>query len=308
MAVEFTLLSDGRPVALPYPHEASGTLYSRGCRCDECRGRNTRLARERRHRARAGKQSGFDHLDAATARGYILEFRAANLTWKQITEITGIDGRSLSRIASRSPRVDRLTEDTLRYARDRWIAGRLVAPERGLVDARLGDWMLDCLLARGWTAEVIADEIGWTRGMIRSARDDRTIIHRKTLERIRAVFLERHLLWGPSSRGRLRLWRRGAFFSDCYDWDRPDPDFRPIPGSLHPDLVDRAIRVRGHIRPDYAAALASKGQFPDQRCCDIVNALWEERIGGREKARCAYGHTHRLPVEWRPVARTEVAS
>jgi hypothetical protein len=286
------------PAALHAPQEGSAQFYRRGCRCNGCRWAWRIRAREVRMRDPAvllPQQT----VDAGPSRDVLEQLRGAGMTWPQIAELSGLNRKTLMNINRGDPLVTLLTEQTLRYARDRWAAAG--AGPGALVDSALADWMIGCLLARGWTARVLAAETGWRKGWMRPEGPEPVLIFRHHEERVRAVFDRLHLQWGPSrGDGARRMWRKGVFFSDCYEPPVDGvPDRRPVPGSLHPDLVAEAGTADRRTKPEVLALLASLGQFPDARCCRVVHGLWEERgRGGPEKARCPLHHTHRLPQAW----------
>ena len=100
-------------------------------------------------------------------------------------------------------------------------------------------------------------------------------VQRRTVEIFDALFQERYGEWGPARRTAVLMWRRGYFIADCYLWE--EGDIRPIPGSLHPDLVlealDYTIQHRNRIEP-MRHFLREQGQWGSAICARTMMRNW----------------------------------
>ena len=276
----------------------------------------------RKSRRREGVEAPTDLLPAETTILAIRRMRAVGLTWEQIGLMCGSDRRMLQRIgAAKQSWVTRGVAERVAHT-DSAVAAH-PNPKRmeaALVDADFTRWMVEALLARGWPSSWLGEQIGWT-GTRLTPKDVRKARVRVEFEaKVRGVFDEFHHQWGPSRQTRLKMWRSGRFPADCYDWE--DNDLRPIPGSLHPDLVveattfNRGARSRGEAAADRRAtlaALAGWGQWPTRICARTSMRNWAEATGlgtadGNEDIPIHPGrslwcgnmkHDHSLPAVWR---------
>ena len=193
------------------------------------------------------------------------------MTWDGMAEVVGIDRRDLQRILGGRMVTRRISalilaaESRLEENPDLRLTGKKLLREGDRVR-----WMTNCLLARGWTSEWIGVQMGWTHGFSTSTIDW-DLIHVTTLARIEGVFKAYHTEWGPARQSAVQAWRAGKFLSDCYEWDTENPDYRPIPGSLHPDLVREALVYS----PDYRHRRRSMAE------------TFHKRYGQWELGRCA---------------------
>lgn len=204
------------------------------------------------------------------------------MTWDQIRTLAGTDRRTLQRLGN--------GERTFitRHLHDRVAAALRTAeavPDPTSVHAVLvpsthASWMVGALLAVGWSSAWIGQQVGWTGRLCTT--DFNPKVHIATLHRIEDVFRSYHWRWGPTRRTAVGQWRKGRFPADCYDWDREVPDHRPIPGSLHPDLVAEAARFAPASSARTERVLADMrgwGQWPDARCARTSMRLWAEAVG-----------------------------
>lgn len=210
--------------------------------------------------------------------------------------------------------VARSTERTLLDAAARLKANpRLLTRDALLLPNMWTRWQVDALLARGWTIQSIETAAGVT--VSRSNK-----IQRKVFDAINSIFHEWHAEWGPARRTAVQSWRKGHFPADCYLWE--EGDTRPIPGSLHPDLVAEALDFtalhRNRVEPT-KKLLRQHGQWSAAVCARTAMHQWNMAMGFPEedyeaeppteawvKGRsywCANPwHDHSLPECWRESA------
>ena len=281
-----------------HPPEVRGALgwYARGCRCDGCRAANAKAAKDRRRRIAMGLPGAHDRVPNDDAREVILRMRRAGMVWDGMQGLIGTDRRDLQRILGQPGGV------MTRWLRDQVVAAgeRLDADPRLAVGQRKvfhqGErvrWMVGCLLARGWTSDWIGEQVGW-RHRFSTSTITYGDVNVKTWARVEGVFKAYHMEWGSSRVTAVRSWRRGWFLSDCYDWEGHRPDYRPVPGSFHHELVEEAC------------AYKPQRQYRRKQMLMQMHAVW----GQWEKAPCAaaalrsWQVAQGLPVE--EAARLEV--
>lgn len=254
--------------------------YWDGCRCTDCRTWNTTRARDRRERRRTDSNDPTQWIPAEPARDAVHQMRAAGLTWDQISLITA---------------TERTTAQRLHYRKGKWVtrglaeriltAAAVVAAhpdpttiEATMTDAAFTRWMVAALMANGWTSTWIGQQLGWgnTRCTPRDVAYKR--VHLEFEARVRVIFDGYAHQHGPSRQTAMIVLRKGWFPAACYDWE--DRDFRPIPGSLHPDLVTFAATTRNNERrKTILRDLAGWGQWPTERCARTSMHLWAEATG-----------------------------
>jgi hypothetical protein len=267
--------------------ETCPRTYNTGCRCQDCRARHAASARARKHRKAAGITSPNDPVPLDPHRAIIQKYRRLGLTWKQLAAIVGTDPTALHRLAR---------EQRTYITRD--LAERITAADRALAahpnptgivavmtDSRFTKWMVRSLLARGWTSAWLGQQLGWTNRCSPSDVAEHRV-HPEFQERIREIFEKHHHTWGPSNFTALKTWRSGHFPADCYNWE--DGDFRPIPGSFHHELVEKAATYHPANRSPADAQkkrtetlqkMAALGQWPNERCARTSMKLWAETVG-----------------------------
>ena len=249
-----------------------------------------------------------DRLPREPITALLLELRELGLTWEQLHAATHVEIRDLRRITMRvSKHVTRKVAERIEAGwRDLMDLQNPAEFEAMKLDGDLARWMVLCLFARGYTFAQIAEESGTNLTFMRKSNGKK--IQVETFGKIEPVFLKRHLEWGPGRRTAVHTWRRGSFMSDCYDWERGVPDLRPIPGSLHPDLVREAALYKGGVRGVQQRVLdnmASWGQWPDELCARSAFARWEQDFGEEDSvggSRICHirEHAHQiLPAAWR---------
>ena len=291
-----------------------GTKYTQGCRCEACREHHNLLMRRYRKARTAGKIQPLTKIDAGPSRAILERWRADGLTWVQIKKMTGSDRTVLVRLFT-EPRVSALV--ARRVAEADTSLQQYGSPARaGLLDGALTRWMIRSLVARGWTQEWISSQLGFVRFGSRPGR-----VLARTEDAVRQVFEARHDTWGPSRMVAVRTWRLGHFPAECYEWDQEEPDLRPVPGSMRPELIAEALtfaptvpqakrlRTKEHLR--------TLGQWDTERCARTSMARWTEFMGYEPEdysdleiphadTRGVFcrraDHDHTLPAAWRPGA------
>jgi len=290
-------------------------LYQRGCRCQDCRDTVSAAARALRRRKLYGVETGTDRVDIGPSRDALLRMRATGASWVLIAELVASDKRSVQRTATGNRLfITRSLADRIAHV-DRWFADhRAAAAEIAgspFVDATVPQWMIGALLARGWSAVWIGEQLGSNKMIASDMR--RPTVRRETAAKLEAVFLAYHDVWGPSRVGARRMWRKGTLPSECYDWEQSIPDLRVIPGSFDPALVREAATFAIPNRQKTTGALAAMavlGQWPDERCARTAMRFWGETTGRstpQEHLRKRDGvwcwnkkhHHGSLPMEWR---------
>lgn len=237
--------------------------------------------------------------------------RDLDLTWKQIASVTGVPVRTIwSAGASESQKwVTRDVAQKVRAARER---SEQYGKHAHLQDAVLvaGDytrWMIASLHARGWPRSWLFDQMGVNSLTLYQ----RPKVHIDTMQKVEAVFRDYHEQWGPTRRVAIDAWRRGQFPSDCYEWDQPMPDLRPIPGSMDPELVKEACTyadpwVHKKKSERMRRRMRGWGQLVNPQCARGMTLLWMEYVGmdtddflseGEPTCRIAV-HNHQLPDFW----------
>lgn len=150
--------------------------------------------------------------------------------------------------------------------------------EASMVDATLTQWMISALMANGWTSTWIGEQLGWhaTRCTPRDVAKKR--VHTEFETKVRTVFETYAYQRGPSQQTARTTIRKGRFPALCYDWETGD--LRPIPGSLHPDIVTSTAKSRDKGRTAHVlTTLAGWGQWPTERCARTSMHLWAEATG-----------------------------
>jgi len=289
--------------------------YARGCRCQGCL--DMREARIKRLTAGVGA------VPFEPTRDTIATLKESGLTWMQLEALVGVDKVTLQNLSAPgrqfvtqdlAERVDAAARAVARHPAPLTIAATMV-------DAKFARWMVLSLMARGWPSLWIGQQLGW-EGTRCTPRDlNRARVHIEFEAKIRIVFDAHHYKDGPSRQAALKAWRQGRFPSDCYEWE--DGDFRPIPGSLHPDVVKAAATfnlphagkvAQGKVKGvKVFADMASWGQWPSERCARTSMKNWAEATGrffdddytdialrpGRSLWCRNKHHDHGLPVVWR---------
>jgi len=283
--------------------------YHEGCRCDRCRAYNNKGQRDRVRRRAYGIQAGSDLLPIEPYREKVAALHGKGLTALQVAELVGTDRRTVQRIMTSPARkyVTRDMAERIDTAAVRYMDS--VDPlELGaiLIDSSAAKWMARSLGAMGWPTKWLGEQVGWSSKF--GASDFNPLVTRRVFYRLRSVFLEHHDQSGPSHLTRLRHLRAGWFPSYCYEWETSTPDFRPIPGSLHPDLVvevctfanPRPVGMKQHM----VDRMAGWGQYPDEVCAHTAIKNWASVMGREWHGTGPYcwdrKHKHkRLPEIWR---------
>jgi len=301
-----------------------GSYYS-GCKCQACRDDHAQRARRRINRRANGVIGPGDAVQLQPTVDAIIRMRSSGLTWVQLGALTGVDKNALQRACGEGRKWVTLDFAERVEAAERVVVGKpeyAAAVAMNMVDAAFTRWMVHSLLARGWTSAWLGQQVGWggTRLTPRDVRGAR--VYRTFEAKVRAVFDGYHHEQGPSRAAALKAWRNGWFPADCYDWE--ERDFRPIPGSLHPDVVRAAATfnlpspgklVNGKARgAEVLADMVGWGQWPSERCARTSMRNWAEATGntfddeysdiyvqpGRSVWCRNLKHDHGLPVAWRP--------
>jgi len=298
-----------------HPPEIPGSLhwYKQGCRCDGCRRVNADAGMRRRKRIALGLPGQYELIPNTAARNAVIRMRMRGMVWDGMQELVGTDRRDLQRILSQ-PVNGKLT---------RRMEAMVLAGERRLeanpalldVGKRLFEegprvrWMIGCLLARGWDSQWIGEQVGWTERLSVSTLVS-DWVRVDLWARVEGVFKAHHESWGPSRMSAVRAWRQGRFVSDCYDWEADDPDFRPIPGTLHPELVAEACIYKDkwkHRGKETSVTMHKVyGQWENEPCAAAAMRTWAEAFdtpieGGSHNRACGLqSHQHDvLPAIWR---------
>ena len=293
---------------LPFPHEGHSGRYCSGCRCDACRAHHAWTVRDRRVRQKEGVKGPDDRLSREPVTALLQELRDRGLTWEQIKAATHVEVRDIRRITLGGPaHVTRKVAERVEAGyRDLMELQNPAEFQAKKLDGDFVRWMVLSLFARGWQMAQIMEESGTALTFMRAANGKK--IQVDTLGKIEPVFLKHHLEWGPSRRTAVQTWRRGFFMSDCYDWERGVPDLRPIPGTLHPDLVMEAAIYKGGVRGLQQRVLdnlAALGQYADPLCARAAFARWEQdfgeedSVGGSRVCHDSRHQHHVLPAAWR---------
>ena len=285
--------------------------YTHGCRCRRCTDYILREARARYHRRQFGIEASTDRLPVEPTRAAINRMLDSGLTIRQITHRTGLHQRSVPRILTIRKYVTRELATIIAEA-EVWFAEHPDAePFSNTRGSELAAWMVRTLIAQGWKSEYLGEQVGWGPGgkLLPNQFGERITL--STHNRVVDMFRVHHDKWGPARSGARRMWRKGFFPSDCYDWDRAVPDLRPIPGSLHPDLVTEAATIPrddGTRRQQILTDMAGWGQFPAAACANSAMYHWLQHMNPGERVawdndelglRC-WTHNHRaVPDVWR---------
>lgn len=278
-------------------------MYGRGCRCTECRAGNAKRARDRRRRMAEGRPSPYELVPNDAAVAAVKRLREMGMLWIGIADLVGTDPRDLQRLL-RSPggSVQLRMNDAILATERMVLANPALLSRRRRMHSEVprARWMVSCLLARGWTSDWIASQIGWT-DRLSSSTFVGTLVSGDLLGRIEGVWKAYHMVWGPSELGMLRAWRSGKFLSDCYEWDTDFPDWRPIPGSFAPDLVERAAKFRhdqSRRKPTLHQLHTVWGQWETQKCAAAAMQTWSGVPAGEVVCRSARHRHDRLPEVW----------
>jgi hypothetical protein len=286
--------------------------YTHGCRCRRCTDYSLKEARARYHRRQFGIEASSDRLPVEATRAAINRMLATGLTLRQITHQTGLHHRSLPRILTVRKYVTRELA-TIIAETEVWFAEHPDAePFSSTRDPELAVWMVRTLIAQGWNSEHLGTQVGWSQGGKLLPNQFGSRITNDTYTRVETVFREHHDKWGPSRSGARRMWRKGFFPSDCYNWDQPIPDLRPIPGSLRPELVREAATIPrddGTRREQILTDMSGWGQWPDPACANSAMYHWLKHTHPGERIpwdtdelglRCWDHKLHRtVPEVWR---------
>lgn len=261
--------------------------YWRGCRCVECRAANAAAAVRYRKRKAMGTVTPGQTVPSGPAHGVLVRMRGAGMVWDGMASLVGVDRRDLQRIVRNGPegRITRRVEGLI-FAAEQRLSERpdLVYQDRHLF--RQGPrvrWMIDCLQARGWTADWIGPQVGWNRALSSSVIPNE-VVTVDLWARVEGVFKAYHTEWGPSRLGAVRAWRSGKFPSDCYDSDLDAPvRYLPVPGSLHPDLVLEACsfgpKQATRRLPMVEEMRRRWGQWDAEPCAAAVLRGWQVAMG-----------------------------
>lgn len=230
--------------------------------------------------------------------------------WVAMEYLVGTDQRNLQRLLA-TPQGKVTIRLSLMVARaERRLREN---PDLGLRLRQMFDegarvrWMVGSLMARGWTSDWIGQQIGWNHRLSPSSVPHQTVSI-DLWGRVEGVFKAYHMEWGPSRITAVRAWRRGWFFADCADWDTDEPDYRPIPGTLHPDYVQEACTFKKGYRDRGPLMLEQMhlrwGQWEDDRCTVAAFHTWRKTMGkgvgysSRDMCR-EPSHNHEvLPLVW----------
>jgi hypothetical protein len=286
--------------------------YGEGCRCKDCRDAHATVTRERRQRRKAGIIDDSTRVPPDKSRQAIQWMRDGDLRWHQIEALTGFQRVSLQRIMKPEKRmVAHSTERVLRDTVDRLKADpRLLTRDVLLLPARYTRWQIHALMAQGWRQDDIE-----RLAKISLPRSHVAKVQTRIADVINKVFMDKYGTWGPSRTGAKVMWRQGKFMADCYLWE--DGDLRPIPGSLHPDLVLEALDYtrmhRNRVDPT-RQLLRESGQWSTAICartsmrnwCEVVGAPMEDYVDeplhlvkqDRSKWCGNYRHDHSVPECW----------
>jgi hypothetical protein len=267
---------------------------------------------DRRHRIKAGIRSPNDLIPIGNAHAAVKRMKESGVRWVTMEAVVGVDRRVLQRLLTTSEGVV-----TIRLARGVANAERKFKenPELRLLHAKMHEegervrWMVGSLMARGWPSDWIGKQVGWNHRLSPTSIPHQTVSI-DLWGRVEGVFKAYHMEWGPSRVTAVRAWRRGVFFADCADWDVDEPDYRPIPGTLHPDYVEEACtyRARGHMHrgPLMLRTMHTRwGQWETDLCAGAAFRAWRRAQGlsGLVDSRtvCRNSrHDHEvLPLLWR---------
>ena len=294
--------------------ESCAGSYQRGCRCQTCRDTMAAAARWRRRRKLYGIETPTDLIPAAPSREALLRMRASGASWGKIADLVASDRRSMQRIGTGERTsvtrnmADRITGVEVWFSKDPRGAA---AVGTKFVDPTMSRWMVGALLARGWSAQWVGEQLGHNKMVANDLRSPTMLI--STATDLGAVFAVYHDTWGPSRVGARRMWRKGVLPSECYDWEQAVPDLRIIPGSLDAALVLEAATFKNPDQRKTALVLKSMagwGQWPDDRCARSAMRFWceatgrhspEDHLGKRDGVWCwdrSHHHTA-LPAAWR---------
>lgn len=201
--------------------------------------------------------------------------RDQGLRWSQMEAVTGLERVSMQRILNQQGKqVARSTERTLLDAVARIKSNpKLMTRDALLLPATWTKWQIGTLMARGWTGDAIEAAAGVT--VPRSNK-----VQRKVADAFDRVFHDWYAIWGPARRTAIRSWREGRFPADCYLWE--ENDTRPIPGSLHPDLVSEALEFTAmhlHKVAPTKELLQTYGQWNKPICARTAMHQWNMVMG-----------------------------
>jgi hypothetical protein len=136
-------------------------------------------------------------------------------------------------------------------------------------------WQVRALMALGWTEDILEERAGMT-----IPRKENKWVNRNTFDAVDALFMRLHHEWGPSRMTAVTMWRKGALPPDCYNWE--ESDTRPIPGSMHHELVVEACTFtpahRSRAR-EVRALLRGLGQWTRPECTRAAHRAWCEHQG-----------------------------
>lgn len=283
--------------------------YASGCRCDECRAAHNEAANEIRRRRAYGRTSPNDRLPVDETVADIKAMRDLGLTWRQIASIADVAVDTIAATHNgRRKHVSLMVVKKVRAARAQaeGLGELAVEHDAMFMGGDYTRWMIRALHARGWSRDWLMGELGVKNFNV--SQQERVFL--RTHQSITDLFEAHAHTWGPMRRTALDAWRRGHFPADCYEWEQPIPDLRPIPGSLHPDLVKEALTFVNAERDRKKVALLRQrfrgwGQFPNPMCARAVMLLWmESREMDTEDflsdgAVCRMpSHVHQLPEFW----------
>lgn len=256
-----------------------------------------------------GQVGLYDKIPSSPAVAALARMRERGMVWEGIEELVGTHGGVLRKLMQRPEGLMTVHLRDRIFAAETALAAnpRLAARGRRVFSqAERVRWMIGCLLARGWTGDWIGDQIGWSTNMsITSLKT--TQVNVKTWARVEGVFKAHHSEWGPSRMSAVRAWRSGKFISDCYDWEVTEPDFRPIPGTLHPELVDEACTYQNKWKYRREQMLTEMhlvyGQWEKELCAAAALRTWQTASGqptGTTRVCRNTSHHHSvLPKTWK---------
>lgn len=233
------------------------------------------------------------------------------LTWRQIIEMVGAERSAIEDMVKREGNTTRLMAAKIEAALARYRASG--PPRPGRVDATYTRWMMHSLEARGWPSLWVAEQMGRRNRL----KLDTPHVFAYTEDALSKVFMEYHDQEGPSRRTAIMMWRDGHFPADCYEWDQDEPDLRPIPGSLRPELVAEALTFSRNVPKAQVKQVKmfmhSLGQWESERCARTSAANWAQHMGYEEDdyadieiahsdsrgVMCrSHGHNHDVPAIW----------
>ncbi|USC16212.1 helix-turn-helix domain-containing protein [Rhodococcus sp. 11-3] len=168
-------------------------------------------------------------VDAEPARRHITAMRDIGLTWRTISNLSGVDRKQVADLC-------RGAKMTSRDVADRILATRIptaaheVAPDDGRVPAIGTTRRIQALVANGWTQSYIAEQVGITvANMVPLTFGRQHMVQAAKARTVAALFERLQLEQGPSTRARNIGRKYGWALPLEWDDDAIDnPDATPI--------------------------------------------------------------------------------